>query len=182
MSLYTSIGLIILTVCLFLSVLGINEWLFVNTEFIRGINWIYLPAGIRLVCTLLFGGIGAIGIFIASLIATYFYYFPGDTVRSIAGATSSALAPYLVYVLLGKRFNFQQSLAQLTPSVLMLCSLFYALANVILHHTWLLGLFSVENPLKSAGIMFVGDMAGTFIVLYSLKVLFASVRLFSRSS
>lgn len=180
MSVYTTFGLIILTVVLYLSVLGINEWLFLNTEFIRGVNWIYLPAGVRLVSTLLFGGVGALGIFIASLIATYFYYFPGQWVKALAGASSSALAPYLVYLVLGRRFNFQNSLAELTPSVLVLCSVGYAAANVILHHTWLLSLYSVENPLQSALAMFSGDMIGTFLVLYCLKALLASVRVLHR--
>jgi hypothetical protein len=180
MSLYTSFGLIILTVGIYLSVLGINEWLFVNTEVIRGINWVYLPAGVRLVCTLLFGGVGAIGIFLASLIATYHYYFPNDLVRALAGATSSALAPYLVYLLLGKRFNFHESLAELTPSVLLVCSLSYATANVVLHHAWLIGLFTVANPLQSAIAMFTGDMVGAFLVLYALKLLLASARLLRR--
>ena len=44
-----------------------NEWLFASFELHSGANWIYLPAGLRLLCTLLLGIEGAIGIFIAAL-------------------------------------------------------------------------------------------------------------------
>ena len=49
---------------LFLVVFIANEMVFnsAHFEFVRGVNWIYLPAGMRLLCTLLFGGEGAIGI------------------------------------------------------------------------------------------------------------------------
>jgi hypothetical protein len=180
MSLYTSLGLIILTVTLYLSALGVNEFLFLNTEFARGINWIYLPAGVRLVCTLLFGGTGAIGVFIASLLATYFYYFPGDWGHTLAGSTSSALAPYLAYRLAGLQFNFRNSLDQLTPGVLTACSVVYAATNALLHHLWLLAFYAVKSPWESVFIMFTGDLLGTFLVLYSIKATLASVRLLLR--
>lgn len=180
MSLYISLGLIILTTGIYLSVLSVNEWLFVQTEFVRGINWVYLPAGVRLLCTLLFGGAGAVGIFIASLCATFFYYFPGDWVRALAGALSSALAPYLVYRIVGARLHFQNSLSRLTPGVLMACSVGYALANVTLHHLWFLNTDTVHNPLQSAFAMFTGDLLGTFLVLYTLKLLLAGMQLFKR--
>lgn len=41
---------VLLTVVLFLASLAANEWFFAGSEFVRGINWIYLPAGVRLIC------------------------------------------------------------------------------------------------------------------------------------
>ena len=46
---------VLATTFLFLASLAINEWVFTNLEFMRGVNWVYLPAGVRLVATLLFG-------------------------------------------------------------------------------------------------------------------------------
>jgi hypothetical protein len=48
------------------AMMAINEWLFTPFEFARGINWIYLPAGVRLLCTLLFAAAGAIGLLLVS--------------------------------------------------------------------------------------------------------------------
>jgi hypothetical protein len=52
------ITMVLATIVLFLLMLAINEWLFKYAEFVPGINWIYLPAGVRLLSTLLFGGPG----------------------------------------------------------------------------------------------------------------------------
>ena len=54
--------MVLATIVLFLLMLAINEWLFKQAEYLPGINWIYLPAGVRLLSTLLFGGAGAIEI------------------------------------------------------------------------------------------------------------------------
>ena len=62
------------TVVLFLSMIALNELLFTRLEFARGINWIYLPAGMRLLCILLFAEAGAIGLLIASWLICFFYF------------------------------------------------------------------------------------------------------------
>src|SRR3712207_8323517 len=62
---------------LFRSSLVVNTYLFKELlEHAPGIAWIYLPAGVRLLCTLLFGAYGAIGLTIASVCAAVFYFFP----------------------------------------------------------------------------------------------------------
>ena len=58
--------MVMATMLLFVSMLALNEWLFTQFEFARGINWIYLPAGVRLLCTLLFAEAGAIGLLLVS--------------------------------------------------------------------------------------------------------------------
>ena len=52
--------MVIATMVLFVAMLVINEWLLARFELVRGINGIYLPAGIRLLSTLLFAESGAI--------------------------------------------------------------------------------------------------------------------------
>jgi hypothetical protein len=47
-----------------------NDLLFSNLEHHRGAHWIFLPAGLRLLGILLLGSIGAIGIFLGSLVAS----------------------------------------------------------------------------------------------------------------
>ena len=49
------------TIVAFLAALGLNLWLLPRVEYIPGIGWIYLPAGVRLLCTLLFAEAGAVG-------------------------------------------------------------------------------------------------------------------------
>src|SRR5690606_13063323 len=87
----------VLTAALFMACQAINEWVFSHLEFVRGINWIYLPAGVRLVCTLLFGAAGAVGLLVASWITCFFYLFPDDVGRSLVAGVIATLAPYLAY-------------------------------------------------------------------------------------
>jgi hypothetical protein len=66
-----NLGMIAGTVLLHGAVMSANELLFRNTEFMQGIGWIYIPAGTRLLCTLLFGWAGAVGLVIAGWIACF---------------------------------------------------------------------------------------------------------------
>lgn len=165
-----NMSLIVVSAILFLSVFVANETFFNSTEFefVRGMNWIYLPAGMRLLCTLAFGGPGAIGVLIASWITCIFYFFPDDPLRSFAGGIASAAAPYLVYKLAQKIYGLESSLTNLNAKRLLLLTLVYSVANPSLHHLWLL---LRGDPFQGAGfvVMVVGDVLGTLVMLYVIK-------------
>ncbi|WP_250522448.1 hypothetical protein [Caballeronia sp. ATUFL_F2_KS42] len=85
------------TALVFITSLWANQEIFTHSEFVRGVNWIYLPAGIRLLSTLLFGADGALGLLFASWLVDFFYFFPNDPVRSFVGGIIATVAPYAVY-------------------------------------------------------------------------------------
>jgi hypothetical protein len=165
------ISLVVVSAVLFLSVFLANELLFNSAqfEFVRGMNWIYLPAGMRLLCTLAFGGAGAVGILIASWITCVFYFFPDDPLRSFAGGIASAAAPYLVYKLAQKFYGLQSSLVNLSAKRLLLLAVLYSFGNPLLHHLWLL---LRGDALQGSGfiVMVVGDLLGTLVILYTVKL------------
>lgn len=167
-----NISLIAISAILFLAVFGANEAFFNSAQFesVRGMNWIYLPAGMRLLCTLAFGGAGAIGVLIASWITCVFYFFPDDPLRSFAGGIASAAAPYLVYKLAQHFFALKPSLINLSPKRLLLLAVSYSLANPLLHHLWLL-LRGDPVHTKGFAVMVTGDLLGTLVILYSIKLL-----------
>lgn len=155
---------------LFFLVFLANEWLFNSAQFevVRGMNWIYLPAGMRLLCTLLFGGAGAIGVLISSWITCVFYFFPDDPLRSFVGGIASAAAPYLVYKMAQRLYGLQASLTNLNPRRLLVLSMAYSVANPSLHHLWLL---LHGDPVTSAYfVMVTGDFLGTLAVIYGVKL------------
>ncbi len=158
------------TALFFLAALIINEWVFTRSEFIRGINWVYLPGGVRLLCTLLFGVSGAVGLLIASLIACFTYFFPDDFIRSAVGSVISALAPYITYVLAVECLGLHKSLDNLTPRRLIICAIVCAFLISTLHHIW----FAFTDPeaalLSTFGVMFLGDLIGSLVMLYILKI------------
>lgn len=98
------------TVALFVLALAIDELLFTRLEFAPGINWIYLPACVRLLCTLLFAEAGAIGPMLASW--------------SVA------------HLGMRKLVGLQAALTNLTPARLLLCALAFSLASSLPHHLW----------------------------------------------
>lgn len=175
-SMYLQLGMITLTVAVYLAMVTTNQWFLSGFELVPGVNWIYLPAGAKLVFTLLFGAAGAVGVFIAALIATRIYYFPNDFISSVADATVCAIGPYIIYRFAAYRFNFSNGCLQnLTPSRLLVCCVAFALANSLLQHTWLIPLGHTTNPPGTLFAMFTGDLLGTLAVLYLVKLLLGCV-------
>lgn len=166
-----NISLIAVSAILFLSVFLANEILFNSSRFelMRGMNWLYLPAGMRLLCTLAFGGAGAIGVLIASWITCVFYFFPDDPLRSFGGGLASAAAPYLVYKVAQITHGLQPSLTNLNAKRLLLLAIAYSVANPLLHHLWLL-LQGAPLHAPAFFVMVFGDLLGTLIVLYAIKL------------
>ena len=156
------------TMVLFVAMLAINEWLFTRFEFARGINWIYLPAGIRLLSTLLFAEAGAIGLLLVSWLVCFFYFFPDDPVRSFAGGILAALGPYLVYRGAQHRYGLHASLATLTPKRLLFLIVAYSVASPLLMHLWF-ALQGKEGLLQGFLVMFIGDLSCTLLVIYTVK-------------
>lgn len=163
---------VVLTFVLFLSALWANDWLFRRLEFAPGINWVYLPAGMRLLCTLLFAEAGAVGLLLVSWYVSFVYFFPNDPARAFVGGILATLAPWLVYRGARRLYGFQGSLRNLTPGRLLVLALVCSVASPLLHHIWF-ALRGQDDLLRGFVAMFVGDLAGTLIVLYGIKGLLA---------
>jgi hypothetical protein len=161
------------TVIAFVVSLWINQLVFTDTSFVRGINWIYLPSGVRLLSTLLVGADGFIGLLVAGLLVDFLYWFPHDPVRAIAGAIFGSLAPYLVYRLALERYNLRASLTNLTPKRLLILAVAYSIANPLLHHIWFALQGDTHNFVESFVMMFAGDLSGALIMLYIVKGILA---------
>jgi hypothetical protein len=169
-SLRQRILIVVGTATFFLLTLCANEWIFSHSEFVRGVNWVYLPAGMRLLCTLLFGEMGALGILCASWISCFFYYFPNDPVRSFFGGIISALAPYLVYLFAKRALGLRTSLSNLTAKRLLLLIVLYSFASPALHQAWLALHGDTADLARRFFVMFVGDLSGSLILIYTLKL------------
>jgi hypothetical protein len=146
-----------------------NQEIFTHSEFVRGVNWIYLPAGVRLLGTLLLGVDGALGLLLASWAVDFFYFFPNDPVRSLVGGIIATVAPYAVYRLAREIYGLNASLSNLTAGRLMILTVGYAIAGPLLHNIWFYLQGDAQRIVSRFFAMFVGDLSGTVIVIYTLK-------------
>jgi len=166
------LAMVCATMVLFTAMLAVNEWLFRRLEFAPGINFVYLPAGMRLLCTLLFAEAGAVGLLLVSWAVSFEIFFPGQFARPFWGGIIAAVAPYIVYRVACWRYGLDASLANLSPRRLLMLVFAYSLASPLLHHLYFAAM-GQHDLLRGFTAMAVGDLLGTLIVIYGIKGLLA---------
>ena len=145
-----------------------NDWLFVSLEFHTGANYIYLPAGLRLLSTLLLGVEGAIGLFVGSLAITA-TNMPGMNLVTMLGASIiSAGVPYIVYRA-ALHFGMASTLENLSVKSLFLLTFVYSLSSSTAHAVWYWLRGVSDDFLGTLSVMFIGDLIGTLIIIYTIK-------------
>ena len=167
-------AMVLATIAAFSAMLALNVYLFRALEFAPGINYVYLPAGMRLLCTLLFAEAGAFGLLVVSWAVSFLLFFPGQFERPLWGGIIAALAPYLVYRLARWRYGLGASLASLTPARLLVLAFAYSLVSPLLHHLYF-AWAGQHHLLRGFFAMFIGDLSGTLIVIYGIKALLSLV-------
>ncbi len=172
---FTQLCCVALSAALYFGFYHLNAYAFHALEVHAGASWVFLPAGVRMLCTLLFGAEGAIGLWLASMAIVTFSMGHFDLITAVVSTVLSAGAPYLVYRL-ALRAGLPDTLVQLNPLRLAQLGVAYAFANAALHSVWyaLRGVY--PDVLSGFVTMFIGDLAGTLIVLYTMKMLLAVLR------
>lgn len=160
---------------LFFTFFWVNEWVFGMTALHDGANWIFLPAGLRLLCTLIFGGEGAIGLLVASMMIGYLRIDAMDPVTQFGSELISAGAPYLAYRA-ALKFGMPASLEKLSTARLGILAVAYAFTSSSLHSLWFMIRGFFTDFIYGWTAMLIGDVAGTLIMVYLLKMILAAVR------
>jgi hypothetical protein len=148
----------------------INAWLTTNLTYGLGVNWIYLPAGLRLFLTLIFGLPAALGIALSSFFTCYLGDFPQDLTTCIGVGLISGLAPYFARIFVLTNAKISPDLSNLSLPKLLACILIYALFSAGLHQWW----FAVRGLDESGRldhflVMFIGDVLGTALLVTLIK-------------
>jgi hypothetical protein len=160
---------------LYFGAFNLNTLAFSKLEFAPGVNWIFLPAGLRLLCTLLFAEEGAIGILLASFLIVQFSFPNMDGITGTGAAFISAGAPYLTYRL-ALLYGMPASLQQLTAGRLTILIVIYSSISAFLHQLWFVERGISSDLITGFGAMFTGDLAGSLIVIYAMKMILALLR------
>ena len=152
--------------CLFYA----NAWLTAHMTYGLGVNWIYLPAGLRLFLTLVFGFPAALGIAISSFITSYAGEFSQELATCIGIGLISGFAPYLARVFVMSNMNISPDLSNLSLPKLATCTLIYAALSAGLHQWW----FAVRGLGEAGSLhhffaMFLGHVLGTVLLVALIK-------------
>ena len=83
----------------------LNDYLFSTIEFSHGVNWVFLPSGLRLILVLVLVEYGAIGISISSFLIGYEFYFEDNYFELIVTSIISGFSPLLARYLSIRFFN-----------------------------------------------------------------------------
>ena len=148
----------------------LNNWLTSELVFSLGVNWIYLPAGLRLFLTLIFGLPGAIGIALVSFLISYYGDFPHNLILCIGIGLVSGFAPYLARVFVISNVPLTPDLSDLNFQKLVICILIYAVLSAGLHQWWF-STMALENAggISHVTVMFIGDVLGSLLLISLIK-------------
>jgi len=148
----------------------INDWLTQLLQAAPGVNWIYLPAGLRLFLVLIFGLPGALGIVAASTIITFYRNFGIDPLTIIGIGLISGLAPYLARYLVIRNLKIATDLGNLNIQTIFLCILIFAALSATFHQVWFEFREFESGSLKNTLIMLIGDVLGSLLLISLVKV------------
>jgi hypothetical protein len=146
----------------------LNDWLFRALAYAQGVSWVFLPSGLRLGLVLMFGGAGAIGVVIGSLFVGLDRDQPLEV--TIAAALLSGLAPWLARWVCLSTLGLRADLSNLKARQLLQMALVFAVISAVLHQVLYVSTGLSESLLKGTAVMALGDLLGTLLVLYGLKV------------
>lgn len=161
---------------LFVSFFHLNGWLFADLAYREGVNWVFLPAGFRIILVLVLGWQGAAGIMIGT-----WYLDQGSLDTNlwlvVLNGVVSGFSPFLVMKALGKGQAAEQLLKEMTTQRLLNFTLIFAAASAFAHHlVWLWLKRSDVNIWVDVWPMFVGDTIGTLLMLYLFKLLLSKIK------
>jgi hypothetical protein len=175
-SVFLSPALISIAAILYAASFLINSYVMGSFSFSLGVSWVFLPAGLRLLLTLLLDKNGALGIAIASIAISLGFYFE-DPVLGIGAGIISGLAPYIATLLVFSDKDSNRDLSQLDAKQLLNCVFVFSVVSPLMHQAW----FSLNNKdglfFEHLGVMIIGDLIGTLIVIYLAK---AAIYLYKR--
>lgn len=156
---------------LFVGFFQLNSLLFSSVQHAQGIDWIFLPAGFRVLLVLVMGMPGALGIVAGNLWLDQDLLRDGHLSQVVLTAIVSGLGPWVVKQWMTSRQWLDQDLKDITLASLFNFVLFYAALNALLNQLirWSFR-FADSHPLVDVWPMFVGDAVGAMAVIYGFRL------------
>ena len=160
---------IVLSAVLYFAFFYFNGYITPYLENAQGVNWIFIPAGLRIFLTLIFNYSGAIGLSVASGLILFIGFYEVDLVTALGIAAISGLAPLLGRYFAVHNLQVRLDLSNITFKQLVSSIVAYALLSSGLHQLWfeMRGMDSASWNHFIA--MFTGDMIGSILFVAVIK-------------
>jgi hypothetical protein len=170
-------ALALLSAVLFVSFFEFNELLFSNLEHSKGINWVFLPAGFRVILVLVLGLPGAIGLMLGSWYVDWALISGPNPWMGLMNGVAGGLTPWLVMKYLHQQRWLGDQLQKLNPMELLNLTLLSSAASAASHQlVW----WWLDRPNMNIWVdfwpMFFGNVAGALLMLYGFKFVLDRVR------
>ena len=171
MQIQKSALVVALTAVSYLLLFQLNTWLFSSLNFANGVNWIFLPSGLRLIFILVFLELGAMGVVLASIAISLNQTFGADWVSAFGAGLISGFSPWLARLVCIDRLKLDINLNQLNTQTLLKVAVVFSVLSAVMHQLWFSWRGLSEAFVTQTAVMAVGDLVGTVIVLYAAKLL-----------
>jgi hypothetical protein len=154
----------------------LNDWLFQSIQVSEHINWIFLPAAVRMISVLLFGWAGVLGLFLGS-VGVILPMLAEDPARAVSLAVLSSVLPMAAALSVRHFLDVPEDLAGMSGKQLLSVGLAGGLFNSVGHNIYFAAHAGNLEALHGIVPMFVGDSIGTLIMLYTGALLLRRLRL-----
>ena len=146
----------------------LNDFLFSQLTYSTGVNWVFLPSGLRLLLVLMFAGSGAVGVMLGSLVVGLDR--PVSLEVTCAAAVISGLSPWLARWVCLRAMRIRSDLKEINALRLLQMALVFAMVSAVLHQALYTGAGLSPSFLEGTAVMAIGDLLGTMVVLYAVKL------------
>lgn len=160
---------IILSAALYMAFFYFNQAITAPLEDARGVNWIFLPAGIRIFITLILDYSGAIGLAIASLLINYIGFYEYGITSTVGIAIICGVAPLLGRHFVIHNLKVQPDLSNISLRQLLVIIVAYSFLSSGLHQLWFVIMGLDSGSWNHFIAMFCGDIAGSILFVAVIK-------------
>jgi hypothetical protein len=160
---------VLLSALLYMAFFYFNQLITAPLEDAKGVNWIFLPAGLRIFLTLIFDYYGAIGLAIASLLINYIGFYEMDAISILGIAVICAFAPLLGRHFVIHNLKVNSDLSNISFRQLLLIIFAYSLLSSGLHQIWFTLRGFDSGSFNHWVAMFCGDIAGSILFVAIVK-------------
>ena len=163
---------------LFASFFQFNGWLFADLVYREGVNWVFLPAGFRVILVLVLGLPGTMGIMLGTWFLDRDSLGTSSMWLALVNGVVSGFTPLWVLKVLNRGKRTHHLLQDMTPQRLLNFTLIFAAASAVAHHlVWLLLERADVNIWVDVWPMFIGDAIGALLMLYGFKLLLSRIKI-----